>query len=128
MLGYRLLLGEGGPTLVRYWENHEKLVRRRLPAHGVALRPAWTRFRQQAREAPGAVGIWHETFQVAAAESIYVGMPVRRLAKATEAVPLVVAVTGRWRAIGRAARHCGSGALGQLEALTCQTCSRTPVS
>jgi hypothetical protein len=87
MLGYRLLLGEGGPMLVMYWDSHEKLyayASRQDAEH----RPAWTRFNQQARKAPGAVGIWHETFQVAAAESIYAGMPVRGLARATEAVPV----------------------------------------
>jgi hypothetical protein len=34
------------------------------------------------------VGIWHETFQVAVAESIYVGMPVSGLPKATAAIPV----------------------------------------
>ncbi len=44
-------------------------------------RPAWTRFNQTARKAPGAVGIWHETFVVDRAESIYVGMPAGGLAR-----------------------------------------------
>ena len=34
------------------------------------------------------MGIWHETFQVAVAESIYAGMPVSGLAKATGAIPV----------------------------------------
>jgi hypothetical protein len=87
LLGYRLLLGEGGPMLVMYWDGHEKL-------YGYASRPdaehrpAWARFNRRARRAPGAVGIWHETFEVSAAESIYVGMPLRGLAAATRAVPV----------------------------------------
>jgi hypothetical protein len=87
MLGYRLLLGEGGPMLVMYWDSHEKLYAY-ASRPDAEHRPAWTRFNQQARKAPGAVGIWHETFQAAGAESIYVGMPPRGLAKATEAVPV----------------------------------------
>jgi hypothetical protein len=34
------------------------------------------------------VGIWHETFQVSVAESIYAGMPVSGLARATGAIPV----------------------------------------
>lgn len=86
MLGYRLLLGEGGPLVVMYWDSHDKLydyAARPDARH----RPAWTRFNQHARRAPGAVGIWHETFQVAAAESVYAGMPISGLAKATHAIP-----------------------------------------
>jgi hypothetical protein len=40
---------------------------------------------------PGAVGIWHETYEVAPAESVYVDLPVQGLAAATEARQ----VTGR---------------------------------
>ena len=87
MLGYRLLLGEGGPMLVTYWNSHEKLYAY-AARPDAQHRPAWTRFNQRARRAPGAVGIWHETFQVATAESIYAGMPVRGLAKATSSVPV----------------------------------------
>lgn len=85
MLGYRLTIGEGGPLLVMYWDSHEKLYAY-ASRPDARHRPAWTLFNQRARRAPGAVGVWHETFQVAAAESIYSGMPVRGLAKATSAV------------------------------------------
>jgi hypothetical protein len=34
------------------------------------------------------VGIWHETYQVERAESMYVGMPVSGLAKATSSAPV----------------------------------------
>ena len=33
------------------------------------------------------MGIWHETFLVERAESLYAGMPASGLAKATESVP-----------------------------------------
>ena len=87
LLGYRLLLGEGGPMLVMYWDSHEKLYAY-ASRPNAAHRPAWSRFNRRARKAPGVVGIWHETFRVGAAESIYVGMPVRGLAQATSAVPV----------------------------------------
>lgn len=87
MLGYRLLLGEGGPMLVMYWNSHEKLYAY-ASNPDATHRPVWARFNRRARQAPGAVGIWHETFQVGVAESIYAGMPVRGLAKATSAVPV----------------------------------------
>jgi len=87
MLGYRLLLGEGGPMLVMYWNSHEKLYAY-ASNPDATHRPAWGRFNRRARKAPGVVGIWHETFQVSVAESIYAGMPVRGLAKATSVVPV----------------------------------------
>lgn len=87
LLGYRGLLGDGGPTLVTYWSSHEKLYAY-ASQPDAGHRPAWAAFNRRARRAPGAVGIWHETYQVDVAESIYVGMPVTGLAKATTAVPV----------------------------------------
>lgn len=87
MLGYRTVLGEGGPLVIMYWNSSEKLydyASRPDARH----RPAWTRFNRRSRSAPGVVGIWHETFRVSVAESIYVGMPVSGLARATTAVPV----------------------------------------
>ena len=46
---------------------------------------------RRARRVPGAVGVWHETYQVARAESVYVDLPLQGLAAATGARP----VTGR---------------------------------
>jgi hypothetical protein len=56
----------------------------------------------RARSADGAVGIWHETYVVDRAESIYVGTPAMGLAKATEAVPI-------GRRGDRAAQRLGTG-------------------
>ena len=87
LLGYRLSFGAGGPFVVPYWNSHEKLyryVRDRDAGH----RLAWAAFNRRARKAPGVVGIWHETYVVERAESIYVGMPVAGLAAATSAVPV----------------------------------------
>lgn len=87
MLGYRLTLGAGGPLVVQYWDSHEKLYAY-ASAQDAEHRPAWTAFNRRARKAPGAVGIWHETFVVDRAESIYAAMPPAGLALATEAVPV----------------------------------------
>jgi hypothetical protein len=87
LLRYRLTIGAGGPLLVQYWSSSEKLygyASERNAAH----RPAWAEFNRRARKAPGAVGIWHETYVVERAESIYAGMPVSGLAAATSSVPV----------------------------------------
>jgi hypothetical protein len=85
LLGGRITLGSSGPVLIQYWASKEHLYRyasERDHAH----RPAWSAFNARARKAPGAVGIWHETFQVESAETMYVGMPAYGLAQATEHV------------------------------------------
>ncbi|MFE7631862.1 monooxygenase family protein [Kocuria sp. NPDC057446] len=51
-------------------------------------RPAWATFNRLARKASATVGIRHETFVVARAESVYVGMPPSGLAEATTTVPV----------------------------------------
>jgi len=87
LMGYRLTFGRGGPLLVQYWSSSEKLyayARNPTSSH----RPAWARFNSIARKAPGGVGIWHETYLVDRAETIYMGMPPSGLAAATAAVPV----------------------------------------
>jgi hypothetical protein len=86
-LGSRLIFDPRGPWLVQYWNSVEKLYEY-ASNQQATHRPAWTAFNARARKAPGAVGIWHETFQVALAESIYVGMPPSGLAAATNLVPV----------------------------------------
>jgi hypothetical protein len=87
LLGYRLTMGAGGPVLVQYWASHEKLYDYASDARS-AHRPVWAAFNRRARSVAGAVGIWHETFVVGRAESVYVDMPVVGLAAATESVPV----------------------------------------
>jgi Domain of unknown function (DUF4188) len=90
LLGFRLLIGWGGPTVVQYWRDVDSL-------YGYAVdpdaehRPAWAAFNRRARKAAGAVGIWHETFPTGGSESVYVDMPAIGLAAAVGRVP----VTGR---------------------------------
>ena len=87
LLGCRFALGAGGPVIVQYWESVDKLYAY-ASAPESEHRPAWTAFNRRARKAPKAVGIWHETFQVSRAESMYVSMPTEGLAQATELVPV----------------------------------------
>ena len=90
LLGYRMTLGWRGPVLVQYWRTVEDVYRYATDS-GSLHRPAWSAFNRRARRVPGAVGIWHETYEVARAESVYVDLPVQGLAAATGARP----VTGR---------------------------------
>lgn len=92
LLGYRILLGGGGPTVVQYWRDVEA-ISAYANDEGKEHRPAWTAFYRAAKRVPGAVGIWHETFEVARAESLYAAMPPTGLGKAVGVVP----VTGRNR-------------------------------
>ena len=79
--------GAGGPVIVQYWDSVDKLYAY-ASAPQSEHRPAWAAFNRQARKAPKAVGIWHETFQVSRAESMYVSMPTEGLAQATELLPV----------------------------------------
>jgi len=85
LLGYRLTFGAGGPLVVQYWSSHEKLCAY-ASDRNAAHRPAWAAFNRRVRKAPGSVGIWHETYVVERAETIYSGMPVSGLAAATSVV------------------------------------------
>jgi hypothetical protein len=87
LLGFRFALGAGGPVIVQYWDSLDKLYAY-ASAPESEHRPAWAAFNRQARKAPKAVGIWHETFEVSRAESMYVSMPTEGLAQATELVPV----------------------------------------
>lgn len=87
LLSYELLFGGKGPYVVQYWSSIDKLYEY-ASAGSLTHRPAWTRFNAMAKENPGAVGIWHETFIVERAESMYVGTPAMGLPKATTIQPV----------------------------------------
>lgn len=101
LLGYRLTLGAGGPLVIQYWKGTDELYAYASQANA-AHRPAWAAFNRAARKVPGAVGIWHETYVVDRAESMYVGMPAVGLAKATSSQPVTADSRARDR-LGRAA-------------------------
>jgi Domain of unknown function (DUF4188) len=87
LLGYHLAIGRGGPFVVQYWNSVEKLYAYAGDLHS-RHRPAWARFNQKVRKAPGGVGIWHETYLVDRSETAYKDMPPFGLAAATAAVPV----------------------------------------
>lgn len=87
LLGYRLIFDPRGPWLVQYWNDLDKLYAYATEPDR-AHRPAWAAFNRITRTANGAVGVWHETYQVSRAESIYVNTPLQGLAKATAARPV----------------------------------------
>lgn len=87
LLGYHILLGAGGPYLVQYWSSIDKLYAYASnPAQ--EHRPAWAAFNRAARKAPGTLGVWHETYLIDSAESVYVSTKRMGLAAATEHVPV----------------------------------------
>ena len=87
LLGYRLSMGSGGPFVVQYWNSIEKLYAY-ASDRNATHRPAWAAFNRRAHKGPGTVGIWHETYLVDRAESIYFGMPAFGLAAATSSAPV----------------------------------------
>jgi hypothetical protein len=77
-LGYTF----GIPVIVQYWRSFDQLeafARSTDYAHW----PAWVAFNKRMGGARGDVGIWHETYRVAAGqyEAIYSGMPAFGLGK-----------------------------------------------
>ncbi|MFJ2368357.1 DUF4188 domain-containing protein [Microbacterium sp. NPDC087665] len=112
LLGFEILLGSGGPYLVQYWSSIDKLYAYASnPAQ--EHRPAWTRFNKRARKASDAVGIWHETFLVERAETIYVSTKPMGLPKATELVPVGRRHDRAPERFADGRTVAGSGALGQ---------------
>ena len=87
LMGSRMTFGRGGPLVIQYWSSAAKLYAYASDPSS-RHRPAWVRFNQMIRRAPGAVGIWHETYLVDRAETVYCGMLPSGLAAATEAVPV----------------------------------------
>jgi len=84
-LGCQQFLG----VIVQYWRSFdhlERYARNRDAQHW----PAWVAFNRKVGNASGDVGIWHETYKVAAGqyECIYGAMPRVGLAKASRHVPV----------------------------------------
>lgn len=87
LLGYRLVLSPRGPWVVQYWSSAGALYEYASDS-AAKHRPAWKNFNRRARQTPRAVGVWHETYVVERAESIYVNAPLAGLAAATQRVPI----------------------------------------
>ena len=95
LLGYTF----GFPVIVQYWRSFDHLE---AYARDTDLShwPAWVAFNKRSGRARGDVGIWHETYCVAAGqyEAVYSGMPAFGLGKAGQLTP---ASGGRDSARGR---------------------------
>ncbi|SDT10833.1 DUF4188 domain-containing protein [Microlunatus soli] len=87
LLGYRLIFDLRGPWLVQYWKSLDKLYGYASDPQA-SHRPAWAAFNRSTRDGSGAVGVWHETYPVAKAESIYVHTRPQGLATATAIRPV----------------------------------------
>ena len=87
-LGGEPFLYSGGVGLIQYWRSTEDLERFARSPQETHLK-AWQRF-NKAIGKDGSVGIWHETYQVAAGayEAIYANMPRFGLAAVTGHVPV----------------------------------------
>jgi hypothetical protein len=88
LLGHMLTVGAGGPVVVQYWRSVEQLE---AFARGGAAphHPAWKNWNRLIGYRTDQVGIWHESYQVAAGayECLYGNMPRFGLALAGEHVP-----------------------------------------
>ena len=87
LLGYRLIFDPRGPWLVQYWSSLDQLYDY-ASKPDAEHRPAWAAFNRLTRDGSGAVGVWHETYPVARAESIYVHTRPLGLGKATGLRPV----------------------------------------
>jgi hypothetical protein len=77
-----------GTMIVQYWRSFddlERYARSRDQQHW----PAWVAFNKRTASSRGDVGIWHETYRVAAGhyETVYSGMPPFGLGAAGTLVP-----------------------------------------
>lgn len=88
LLGSRLALSGLTITLTQYWRSFDHLEAFAKDATDPHL-DAWRRYNQQIA-ASGDVGVFHETYKVAAGnyEAVYANMPVTGLAAAAGHAPL----------------------------------------
>jgi Domain of unknown function (DUF4188) len=88
LLGARTWWSGRNVLVVQYWASVEQLGRY-AKSPDRRHRAAWARFNARAAGS-GDVGIWHETYRVAAAdvETLYGNMPPMGLALATAGVPI----------------------------------------
>jgi hypothetical protein len=78
----------GWPVIVQYWRSFDHLEAY-ARSHDNKHWPAWVAFNKRMRDSRGNVGIWHETYRIAAGqyEAIYSGMPPFGLGQAGRLVP-----------------------------------------
>ncbi len=88
------------PVVTQYWRSFEDLERFARSPDAPHLGP-WKRFNAEVRDS-GDVGIWHETYRVAAGagEAIYVNMPRRGVGRAGDLTPVGTTATTAAQRIG----------------------------
>ncbi len=93
-----------GKVIVQYWRSFEHLeayARSKDRSHW----PAWVEFNRKLSHSREDVGIWHETYRVAADqyEAVYSGMPPIGLGAAGELVPATGSLENARGRMGRTA-------------------------
>ena len=88
-LGAESTLNFPTTLMVQYWRSFEDLEAY-ARAHDQSHWPAWVAFNKRVGRSRGDVGIWHETYRVAASqyEAIYSGMPAFGLGNVGRLVPV----------------------------------------
>ena len=88
LLGVRTMWAGRTITLIQHWRSFEQLERFARDQDDPHLEP-WRKFNRKVGKS-GDVGIYHETYKVAAGayECVYANMPVMGLAAAGEHVPV----------------------------------------
>ena len=86
-LGSRSTVHGLGTTMIQWWRSVDDIY---AYAHATPLehRPAWLAFYRSATADPSAVTLWHETYAVSAAESMYAGPAPFGLASIAGTVPV----------------------------------------
>jgi hypothetical protein len=94
------LKGPLSPMVVQYWRSFEELERFARSSDAPHL-AAWKDFNARIRDS-GDVGIWHETYRIAAGarETIYGNMPPSGLGAASAVVPIGSTAATAARRIG----------------------------
>lgn len=100
MLGVHSWFGRT-TILLSYWESPEHLQRFAADRDAPHLQP-WQDF-MRTLQGTGSVGVWHETYQVPAAdlETVYVDMPLFGLAAATAHAPVGAGTKTARQRLGR---------------------------
>ena len=82
----------GLTTQLQYWRSFDQLERYARATEKEHW-PAWVAFNRRMKDARGDVGIWHETYLIRAGdyESVYSGMPLMGLAKASQSAAITEA-------------------------------------
>ncbi len=111
MLGFEQWFGRT-TMLLSYWESPEHLRKFAADRNAPHLEP-WRRFMKEL-SGTGDVGVWHETYQVPAAgiETVYSGMPLFGLAKATAQLPVGAGTHTAKQRMGRSSAPAATQAPG----------------